>query len=118
MYQNGHYGAALLFISPVGGILIAVGLDELAFLAAVALAMVPDLDQRISGVTHRGPTHGLVRFSQHRRFINTLLTLHTFDIHRCESQDVCDMCRNSDNDLVLPLWAYTRLIRCPSNPLA
>ena len=47
MYQNGHYGAALLFIAPVGAVLIAAGFVELAFLTAVgsaALAMVPDLD--------------------------------------------------------------------------
>ncbi|WP_434531054.1 metal-dependent hydrolase [Haloarcula sp. NS06] len=60
MYQNGHYGAALLFIAPIGAVLIATGFVALAFLAAVgavALAMVPDLDQRVPGVTHRGLTH-------------------------------------------------------------
>jgi len=60
VYQNGHYGAALLTIAPIGTVLIAVGLVELAVAAgavAVALAMVPDLDQRMPGITHRGPTH-------------------------------------------------------------
>ncbi|EMA19000.1 putative membrane-bound metal-dependent hydrolase [Haloarcula argentinensis DSM 12282] len=60
MYQNGHYGVALLAVAPVGAILIAAGLFELAVaagVAAVALAMVPDLDQRVPGITHRGPTH-------------------------------------------------------------
>ncbi|EMA17171.1 metal-dependent hydrolase [Haloarcula amylolytica] len=60
MYQNGHYGAALLFVAPIGALLIAAGFVELALMAgvtAVALAMVPDLDQRVPGVTHRGPTH-------------------------------------------------------------
>ncbi|KZX49306.1 metal-dependent hydrolase [Haloarcula sp. K1] len=60
MYQNGHYGAALLFIAPIGALLIAAGFVELALVAgitAVALAMVPDLDQRVPGVTHRGLTH-------------------------------------------------------------
>jgi inner membrane protein len=60
MYQNGHYGVALLFVAPTGTLLIAAGFVELALMAgatAVALAMVPDLDQRVPGVTHRGPTH-------------------------------------------------------------
>jgi len=60
MYQNGHYGVALLFVAPIGTLLIAAGFVELALMAgatAVALAMVPDLDQRVPGVTHRGPTH-------------------------------------------------------------
>ncbi|MUV51359.1 metal-dependent hydrolase [Haloarcula sp. CBA1122] len=60
MYQNGHYGAALLFVAPTGALLIAAGFVELALMAgatAVALAMVPDLDQRVPGVTHRGLTH-------------------------------------------------------------
>jgi len=60
MYQNGHYGAALLAVAPIGTVLIAVGLVELAVIAgvtAIALAMVPDLDQRVPGIAHRGPTH-------------------------------------------------------------
>jgi inner membrane protein len=60
MYQNGHYGAALLAVAPIGTVLIAVGLVELAVAAgvtAVTLAMVPDLDQRVPGIAHRGPTH-------------------------------------------------------------
>jgi Predicted membrane-bound metal-dependent hydrolase (DUF457). len=60
MYRNGHYGAALLVVAPIGTVLIAVGLVELAVVAgvtAIALAMVPDLDQRVPGIAHRGPTH-------------------------------------------------------------
>lgn len=60
MYQNGHYGAALLFIAPIGALLIAAGFVEFALvggITAIALAMVPDLDQRVPGVTHRGLTH-------------------------------------------------------------
>ena len=47
MYQNGHYGAALLFVAPIGVILIAAGFVEVALMAgamAVALAMVPGPD--------------------------------------------------------------------------
>ncbi|RKS83340.1 inner membrane protein [Haloarcula quadrata] len=60
MYRNGHYGAALLFVTPVSAVLISIGFVRLAFVAgitAVGFAMVPDLDQRIPGVTHRGLTH-------------------------------------------------------------
>ncbi|RKS83348.1 hypothetical protein BDK61_2697 [Haloarcula quadrata] len=63
MYQNGHYGAALLFVAPTGALLIAAGFVELALMAgatAVALAMVPDLDQRVPGITHQGPLTRLV----------------------------------------------------------
>ncbi|QZP39341.1 metal-dependent hydrolase [Halobaculum magnesiiphilum] len=60
MYRTGHYGAALLGYAPIGFLLLLFGLRELALLGgagAVVLAMVPDLDQRVPGVTHRGPTH-------------------------------------------------------------
>ncbi|AAV44325.1 metal-dependent hydrolase [Haloarcula sp. JP-Z28] len=60
MYRNGHYGAALLFVTPISAVLISIGFVRLAFVAgitAVGFAMVPDLDQRLPGVTHRGLTH-------------------------------------------------------------
>jgi len=60
MYRTGHYGAALLGYAPLGVLLLLSGLSELAILGgvgAVTLAMVPDLDQRVPGVPHRGPTH-------------------------------------------------------------
>jgi inner membrane protein len=60
MYRNGHYGAALLFVAPIGTILVAMSHVELALLAgadALALAVVPDLDHRVPFITHRGPTH-------------------------------------------------------------
>lgn len=60
MYRLGHYGAALLTVAPLGGGLIAVGFAEVAVLSgagALALAMVPDLDQRLPLVSHRGLTH-------------------------------------------------------------
>jgi len=60
MYQYGHYGAALLGYAPLGFLLSITGFDELALLGAVGaagLAMVPDVDQRLPLIAHRGPTH-------------------------------------------------------------
>ncbi|MFT4881346.1 MAG: inner membrane protein [Salinirussus sp.] len=60
MYRNGHYGAALLAYAPVGFLVAALGYRTLALLAAgvaLAVAMVPDLDIRVPGLKHRGPTH-------------------------------------------------------------
>jgi inner membrane protein len=60
MYRNGHYGAALLGYAPVGAVTIALGFDAVGVggaIGALGLAMVPDWDQRIPGLSHRGPTH-------------------------------------------------------------
>jgi len=60
MHREGHVGAALLAYAPVGAVTLALGFDTLALLGAVGaagLAMLPDVDQRIPGLTHRGPTH-------------------------------------------------------------
>lgn len=60
MHREGHYGAALLAYAPVLGVLLAVGSESLALLGGVVVvggAMVPDLDQQIPGVSHRGITH-------------------------------------------------------------
>lgn len=60
MYRAGHIGAALLAYAPVGAIAAALGFDAwaLAGVGGVAsLAMLPDIDHRIPGVEHRGPTH-------------------------------------------------------------
>jgi inner membrane protein len=60
MHKKGHYGAALLGYAPLGTVALAVGFDAAALaggIVTVALAMVPDLDMRIPGVSHRGPTH-------------------------------------------------------------
>jgi inner membrane protein len=60
MHREGHYGVALVAYAPVVFVLLAVGYDTLVVLGGVVVvggAMVPDLDQRIPGVTHRGPTH-------------------------------------------------------------
>ncbi|WP_134672323.1 metal-dependent hydrolase [Halorussus marinus] len=60
MYRPGHYGVALLAYAPIAFILLVLGFRELAIaggVGAVVLAMVPDYDQRVPGITHRGPTH-------------------------------------------------------------
>jgi inner membrane protein len=60
MYRNGHYGAALLAYAPLGAGLLVAG-EETLMLAggAVVLALtpVPDFDQRLPLIEHRGPTH-------------------------------------------------------------
>ena len=60
MHQEEHYGAALLAYAPLGAVLAAIGGQQPAVLGLVtvaALAMVPDQDQRIPRITHRGITH-------------------------------------------------------------
>lgn len=60
MYRNGHYGAALLAYTPIGTAAILLGSPNAATaggIATVFLATVPDLDMKIPGVAHRGPTH-------------------------------------------------------------
>lgn len=60
MYRNGHYGVVLLVFAPVGVALVSAGFGGLAFLVgagALWLAMLPDLDHRVPGVSHRGITH-------------------------------------------------------------
>lgn len=60
MYRPGHYGVALVAYAPIAFILLMLGFRELAVaggVGAVVLAMVPDYDQRVPGITHRGPTH-------------------------------------------------------------
>ena len=60
MLRTGHYGVALGVYAPVGAVVLAAGFDELALLGggvAVAGAMLPDLDERVQGIRHRGPTH-------------------------------------------------------------
>jgi inner membrane protein len=60
VYRNGHYGVALLVFAPVGVALVSAGLVELALFVGAGtlwLAMLPDVDLRLPGVSHRGPTH-------------------------------------------------------------
>lgn len=62
MYMSGHVGMALLAYSPLGlATLLAVGrgLAVLGGAVAVSLATLPDYDQRIPFIAHRGPTHSL-----------------------------------------------------------
>jgi len=60
MYREGHYGAALLAYAPLGFVALIGGFETVALvgaLVAAGLAMVPDYDQRVPGIAHRGPTH-------------------------------------------------------------
>lgn len=63
MHKTGHIGAALLVYSPMGLVLLLSGLDELAVLGGIgmiALATLPDCDQQLPIIAHRGPTHSLL----------------------------------------------------------
>ncbi|MFB6141462.1 MAG: metal-dependent hydrolase [Halosimplex sp.] len=60
MYRTGHYGAALLAYAPVGGVLLAAGFPGAALVCgavALAVAPLPDYDQRVPLISHRGVTH-------------------------------------------------------------
>lgn len=62
MYRKGHYGVALLVYAPVGFTLLTLGRPTLAFAGGAVmlwLAMLPDVDHRVPGLTHRGATHTL-----------------------------------------------------------
>ena len=62
MFRIGHYGVALLVYTPLG-VHIAVTLSEFVAIVGavvcVALTMLPDVDQRLPGIAHRGPTHSI-----------------------------------------------------------
>ena len=63
MYWKGHCGVSLLAFAPVGFVLVRLGRPDLAFVVGAAmlwLAMLPDVDHRIPGLPHRGPTHSLL----------------------------------------------------------
>ncbi|WP_435124877.1 metal-dependent hydrolase [Halobaculum sp. D14] len=63
MYRKGHLGVSLLLFAPVGYWLVTAGYGALAFLTGATmlyLAMLPDVDHRVPGVPHRGPTHSLL----------------------------------------------------------
>lgn len=60
MYRKGHYGVTLLLFAPVGAALVLAEASTFAYLTGVVmlwLAMLPDVDQRVPGVSHRGVTH-------------------------------------------------------------
>lgn len=62
MYRKGHYGAALLAFAPLGFGLTATGYPEAALVLGaivVGLTPLPDYDQRVPGIEHRGVTHTL-----------------------------------------------------------
>ena len=61
MYKTGHYGAALFVYAPVGFVLLSVdpALAVLGGVGSVALSRLPDYDQRVPLVDHRGVTHTL-----------------------------------------------------------
>ncbi len=63
MYRKGHYGVSLLVFAPIAFVLLAFGRADLALVTGgtmLWLAMLPDVDHRIPGVPHRGPTHSLL----------------------------------------------------------
>jgi inner membrane protein len=62
VYRTGHYGVSLLAYAPVGLALVLAGRPTVAVAAGAGvlwLATLPDVDHRIPGVPHRGPTHSL-----------------------------------------------------------
>lgn len=61
MYKTGHFGAALLAYAPLGYRLLEGSTTVALVGGAVALALssLPDVDEAIPGLPHRGPTHSL-----------------------------------------------------------
>ena len=62
MHRLGHQGAALVGYAPLGLTLLLAGRPALAVGGggvSLALASLPDVDQRLPGVEHRGVTHTL-----------------------------------------------------------
>lgn len=60
MHREGHIGTALIVYAPIGAVTLALGFAQLSLLGAVAaagLSTLPDIDQRLPGIDHRGPTH-------------------------------------------------------------
>jgi inner membrane protein len=61
VYKTGHFGAALLAYAPLGYLLLEQSTTVALVGGAVALALssLPDVDEAIPGLPHRGPTHSL-----------------------------------------------------------
>lgn len=62
VYRNGHLGVSLLVFAPAAFLLVAGGLPFVAFVTGAVLcwlSMLPDIDHRVPGLSHRGPTHSL-----------------------------------------------------------
>jgi inner membrane protein len=62
MHAPGHYGAALLAYAPIGYVMMSTdpALALLGGFVVLGLATLPDIDQRLPGIPHRGPTHSLL----------------------------------------------------------
>lgn len=63
MYRAGHYGVALLVYTPVGVALAVGGQSGVAVAGGgvvLVLTPLPDYDQRVPFVKHRGVTHTLL----------------------------------------------------------
>lgn len=63
MYARGHVGVGLLIYAPILAILLAAGdffaLAVVGWGLTVFHATLPDIDIKIPGIPHRGPTHTL-----------------------------------------------------------
>jgi len=62
MYRRGHWGVSLLVFAPIGFALLWLGRPDLALVGGGAmlwLSTLPDVDHRLPGISHRGPTHTL-----------------------------------------------------------
>mgnify|MGYP000654592936 CR=1 FL=1 len=60
MHREGHIGVAIAAYAPLGFVAYAAGFQQVALggaAATVGLAMAPDVDMKIPGLPHRGPTH-------------------------------------------------------------
>ena len=60
MRRRGHYGISFLAFSPLAFLLNASNAPEVAlvgFLIVTGVTPIPDIDQRVSLVSHRGITH-------------------------------------------------------------
>lgn len=63
MHPTGHQGVALLVYAPIAYLLLIENAFVLAIgglVVMLGLAMLPDIDMRLPGVPHRGPTHTLL----------------------------------------------------------
>lgn len=63
MYRFGHFGVSLLVFAPLGYLFVSSGAVGLAFVTGATmlwLSMLPDVDHRVPGLPHRGPTHSLL----------------------------------------------------------
>ena len=63
MYKRGHLGVALLTLAPITFWLLSTGSPVFGALVVgtvLYLAMLPDVDHRVPGIPHRGPTHSLL----------------------------------------------------------